>query len=152
MQLSITGRLRSVIESDRSLQAGRFAVPLQRLAWILGNAEAAFVEKTEVDLGAGVALFRRLPIPLGRRGVVRRRAQSLFVDFADVGLCGLVAFRRERKPDAQRSRIVGAIVGDVFSAPDLALAGRGLDGTPRGKESHLRAEAVHLARQQTVDG
>ena len=131
--------------------AGRAAVPLRRLLGVSRHAEPVLVQHAEAEGGRGVALLGRAAIPLRRRGVVRRNPQTLLVDLAHVHLGLGVASLRAVHPDLQGGLVVGAVVGDVLTAANLAIARGGLLGPPRPHVGDLVAEPADLPGHETVD-
>src|SRR6185312_2703060 len=140
------------LETHGSIEARRLAIKLQRHRGVLRHAATLLVKEPEVDLRAGVALIGGLAVPERGLLVVRRSADATLVDFAEIRLSFLVALLGRRLPDLQRRCIVGAVVGDVFAAADLAVGDARSHRPARRQVRHARSELAHLSWQQAVDG
>ena len=132
------------------LDAGSGAVQVQRLRHVLFHTQAFFVQVTQIDLRAAVALIGRLAEPKCGHGVIRRGAKALGIDLAHHVLRLRIPAHCRIHPHLQRGLIVGAVVGDVFTAANLAIRFRGADGPARAHEAGLRAELANLPRQQAI--
>src|SRR6266542_1067975 len=87
---------------------------------------------------------------LRRLRVVRRDTQTLLVDLPHVGLGGGITLGGKRQPHLESAGIIGAVDLDVFTAADLTVSRRGLEGATSRQELRLTAEAPDLAGQQAI--
>ena len=140
------------VERDRIAEPGGLSIERDCLGRIAFDAEALFIQVTEIDAGTRETLVGRSAIP-ARRGTIVGPCftDTALIDFADVGLGFGVALLSLRHPHLQRAVEVGTVIDDVFAAAQCAFRRIELGRTPCAEVGHLGAEPSDLAGQQAID-
>ncbi len=136
-------------KDNRRVQPGSLAIVLQRLHHVFFNAQPPLIKLSEINLRRRISLIGGFFIPFGGANIVRRPAEPLFIDIADIRLRNHVTLICLFHPHLQGRFVVAPVISNVFAASEPAIERGSPDGTSGSKITHV-PKFLELTGEETI--